>query len=61
MQTAMASIKIEIRRNASEAWFLHCYVGTLTLAHVEYNRRRAQGYKVRLSNSKTGFVIQEDK
>lgn len=57
----MASIKIEVRRNASEVWFMHCHVGTLVQAMVEYNRRRAQGYKVRMSNSETGFVISEDK
>ncbi len=56
----MASIKIETRRGNDE-WFLYCYAGSLVQAMVDYNRRRAQGYKVRLSNSETGFVIQEDK
>lgn len=57
----MASIKIETRRNASEDWFLDGYVGTVVEANRVYNQKRARGYKVKMSNSETGFVIQEDK
>jgi hypothetical protein len=52
-------IKIETRRNASEQWFLYCYAGTLVQAMTDCNRCKARGYKVRLSNAETGFIIQE--
>lgn len=57
----MASMKIEIRRNSNEAWFMLCHVGTVVEASRIYNQQRARGYKVRISNSETSFVVQEDK
>ncbi len=54
-----APMKVEIRRNAGNDWFLDCYVGALVDAYTVLNRRRAQGWHVRISNSKTGFVISE--
>lgn len=53
--------KIEIRRTNSEAWFLLCHIGTLVEAMRVYNQQRSRGYKVKITNGETGFVIQEDK
>lgn len=55
----MDKIKIETRRG-TEAWFLLCYASTIVEALWVYNQQRTRGYKVRLSNSRTGFVIQQD-
>lgn len=52
-------MKIEIRRDTTESWFLLCHVGTLVEAGRVFNQQRARGYHVRISNATTGFLIQE--